>query len=126
MHQNALANTGVLPAPGWHYEYGSATAFFVLPREGWATFLSAANSNTPIPPAVGSGGSSGRKATAAAPTGGIWSEAEQAATGGLSTEDVPQDENGVRDMRQVTALRSVSVERWILRPSCTDLVRSGL
>lgn len=103
-------NTGALPTPSWHYEYGSATAFFVLPREGRAAFLSAARGNAPIAP-VGGGGAT----VAAAPHGGRRSDAEVAATGGLYAEDVPVDENGVRDMRQVTVFCSPPLSLGLVR-----------
>lgn len=92
--QAALVNGGVTPGFGWHYEYGSATAFFVLPRESRSLLLAAADGNTQLDAAIGS--------AAAAPDGGQLNTQEvTTATGGPCVEDVQADENGIRDLRQV-------------------------
>lgn len=77
--------------PCWHYEYGSATALFVLPRESRARLFSAAN---------------GDAADALAATAGDVASLEfskRSGTGeGARAEDTPVDENGVRDLLQVS------------------------
>lgn len=73
---------------GWHYEYGSATAFFVLPRESRQPLLAAANGDADF---------------AAADSSAQPSRSSQGVvvTRGSCVDEVPADENGVRDVRQV-------------------------
>eukprot|EP00752_Nemacystus_decipiens_P006458 g5816.t1 len=109
---------------GWHFEYGSATALFVLPREGRAQLFAAANG-------VANGGSDGRAGTdgpsrtgalangiggggSRVPSRGKLSApgargAEVGGSGGvLRAQEMPADENGVRDLLQFPRRVSVS------------------
>ena len=82
--------------PCWHYEYGSATALFVLPRESRARLFSAANGEASDP----------LQGTA----GGVASLEKSKRIGkgeGARVEDTPVDENGVRDLLQVIGKRRV-------------------
>lgn len=94
-YQDGLRVTEALNTTGWHYEYGSATAFFVLPQEGRSALMSAARGNAGAAVAVASQGNS-------------WSDPELAAMGGSCSESVPADENGVRDVRKVIVSWRVS------------------
>ncbi|CBJ48415.1 hypothetical protein Esi_0002_0212 [Ectocarpus siliculosus] len=110
-----------LPLPsdsfGWHFEYGSATALFVLPRESRAQLFSAANNDSNGDgfstggPGVesrssgGGGGGSGnsgggvvvsRKATSRG--AGVDGRGRGGTVG--AAHEMPADENGVRDLLQ--------------------------
>lgn len=91
------ANFGQPPSsrmPGWHYEYGSATAFFVLPRESRAHLFSAANGD-------GASEATGEAVGGVEPPG----RSRGAGTGReMRVEEMPADENGVRDLLQVKTL----------------------
>ncbi|CAM9247483.1 unnamed protein product [Sphacelaria rigidula] len=102
--QESLRTTEALNATGWHYEYGSATAFFVLPQEGRAVLLSAARGNSGA-------------AVAVAGQGTDRGEPELAAMEGPCAEGVPADENGVRDVRKYP--RRISVAN--IAPNMTNL-----
>ncbi|CAM9473095.1 unnamed protein product [Pylaiella littoralis] len=122
--QNSLSSQLPLAgdASGWHFEYGSATALFVLPRESRAQLFSAANGNHDNNNAItnsGTGDATGAKGPIEAMTGsgggGISSRdrsstavraaRERVAEGVgrgrvLHLQDMPVDENGVRDVLQ--------------------------
>ncbi|CAN0434935.1 unnamed protein product, partial [Hapterophycus canaliculatus] len=99
-----------LPLPenssGWHFEYGSATALFVLPRESREQLFSVARGNThsllETPAASGGGGYSRNDLS---PGGGAAGErGRERERGGigdmLHPRKMPADENGVRDLLQ--------------------------
>lgn len=77
--------------PCWHYEYGSATALFVLPRESRARLFSAANGDASDPMEATAGG------VASLENSKRMGRGEEA-----RAEDTPVDENGVRDLLQVS------------------------
>ncbi|CAB1111368.1 unnamed protein product [Ectocarpus sp. CCAP 1310/34] len=109
-----------LPLPrassGWHFEYGSATALFVLPRESRAQLFSAANEDSNGDgfstggPGVesrssGGGGGSGNSG------GGVVASRKAFSRGAVvngrgrggtvgAVHEMPIDENGVRDVLQ--------------------------
>lgn len=89
--------------PCWHYEYGSATALFVLPRESRARLFSAANGEASDP----------LEATA----GSVASLEISKRVGrveGARAEDTPIDENGVRDLLQVSGNCCVNTRKLTL------------
>lgn len=116
-----LADEPQLPSPsdssGWHFEYGSATALFVLPRESRAQLFSAANDDSNGDglstggPGVesrssGGGGGSGNSG------GGVVASRKAFSRGAVvngrgrggtvgAVQEMPADENGVRDLLQV-------------------------
>lgn len=88
-------------APCWHYEYGSATALFVLPRESRTPLIAAAN---------GDAGDLGATCDTTATDGdgdsvplrGRSLRAVEGTGGALRVEEMPADENGVRDLLQAS------------------------
>jgi len=114
-------------ACGWHFEYGSATALFVLPRDSRShLFAAASGSGDGGDIGVGSteatecdgggggggGGGNGRVASrgqfphGAGAAGARGKQKEGGGRGGrglLRPQEMPADENGVRDLLQVRA-----------------------
>ncbi|CAM9360129.1 unnamed protein product, partial [Ectocarpus sp. 4 AP-2014] len=109
-----------LPLPsdssGWHFEYGSATALFVLPRESRAQLFSAANADSNGDgfstggPGVKSGSSSGGGGSGNS-GGGVVASRKAFSRGAVlngrgrggtvgAVHEMPADENGVRDLLQ--------------------------
>ncbi|CAM9247462.1 unnamed protein product [Laminaria digitata] len=83
--------------PCWHYEYGSATALFVLPRESRARLFSAVNGDAADALAATAGGVASLEFSKRIGTGE-----------GARAEDTPVDENGARDLLQFPRRLSVA------------------
>eukprot|EP00903_Cladosiphon_okamuranus_P008777 g8408.t1 len=103
--QQSLSSQVILPdcASGWHFEYGSATALFVLPRESRAQLFAAANGT-----GAGTKGTCLIEATAVNGGRGVPSRGKLSSGGVPRAQETPADENGVRDLLQFPCRLSVS------------------